>query len=183
MNAAAPEPPPGTRTALATAAVLAGTAAGVGWLYLLRDSGPLRAGPVLRDALALDRLAGGDAQPLLRVLAAFVPAGVFVGLALRALTPLGRIARGVAAGLPAYVLLIVIGTASDAVTRSEPAARYVASQPMRAAVLIPAVVLALCAYAVPGRGPGIGGGPIRRGVVRRRTPAAKRTPTPPQEVD
>lgn len=45
----------------------------------------------------------------------------------------------------------MIGTASDAVTRSEPAARYVGAQPLRAAVLVPALVLALCAYAVPGR--------------------------------
>lgn len=95
---AAPDTPAGIRTVLAVVAVLAGTAAAVGWLYLLRDAGALRSGPALRDALALDRLAGRDAQPLLRVLVAFVPAGLFVGLALRALTPLGRTARALIAG-------------------------------------------------------------------------------------
>jgi hypothetical protein len=176
---AAPHPRAGIRTLLAAAAVLAGTAAGVGWLFLLRDTGALRAGPVLRDALALDRLAGRDAQPLLRVLAAFVPAGLFVGLALRALTPFGRAGRALAAGVPAYVLLGVVGTASDAVSRSEPAARYVGAQPMRAAVFVPALVLALCAYAVPGRGAGRGR-PQRS--VTRRTPSVKSTPTPTQGV-
>jgi hypothetical protein len=176
---AAPDPPAGPRTVLAAATVVAGTAAGVGWLYLLRDTGALRAGPALHDALALDRLAGRDAQPLLRVIAAFVPAGLFVGLALRALTRLGRTARALLAGVPAYVLLGVIGTASDAVTRSAPAARYVGAQPMRAAVLVPALVLALCAYAMPG------GGPRTRSptaLVRRRMPGAKRTPTPTQDA-
>jgi hypothetical protein len=168
----------------ASRAVLAGTAAGVGWPYLLRDSRVLRAGPVLRDALALDRLAGGDAQPLFRVLAAFVPAGLFVGPALRTLTPsLGRTARALLAGVPAYVLLGVIGTASDAVTRSAPAARYVAAQPTRAAVLVPALVLALCAYAIPGRGAGPGSGPIgRQPSVTRHMPRAKGSPTRTQDM-
>lgn len=182
MNAV-PDPPPGARAALAAATVLIATAAGLGWLYLLRDSDLLAAGPVLRDALALDRLAGGDAQPLLRVLAAFVPAGVFAGLALRALTPLGRTARALVAALPAYVLMGVIGTASDAVTRSEPAARYVAAQPLRAAVLVPALVVGVCAYAIPGRPAGHHDGRLlRQRLVRRRMPGAKRTPTPTQDV-
>jgi hypothetical protein len=143
----------GLRAVLAGVVVLAGTAAGLGWLYLLRDAGALRAGPVLPDALALERLAGGDGQPLLRVLGAFVPAGLCVALALRALTGLGRAGRALAAGLPAYVLLIVAGTASDAVTRSDPALRHVAAQPGRAAALVPALVLALCGAVVPDAGP------------------------------
>ena len=167
MNAAR-EPRASVRAAVAGASVLAGTAAGLGWLYLLRDRGALRVGPVLPDALALERLAGRDGQPLLRVLAAFVPAGLFVALALRALTGLGRAGRALAAGLPAGVLLIVIGTASDAVTRSVAALPQLAAQPGRAAVLVPALVLALCAYAVPD--------PRRGGITSRRP----RRPRPPR---
>ena len=193
MNAGA-QPPTGARgirAVLAGATVVAGTAAGVGWLYLLRGAGALRAGPVLPDALALERLAGADGQPLLRVLAAFVPAGLFVALGLRALTGLGRAGRALAAGLPAYALLVVAGTASDAVTRSDPALRHVAAQPGRAAVLVPALVLALCGACLPdaatradrGRRPGrppAARAPARRGGGARSAPAASPTATAPR---
>jgi hypothetical protein len=155
--------------ALAVAIAAAGASAGVGWLYLLRDVGALRAGPALAHALALERLAGRDAQPLLRMLAAFVPAGVVVAVALRAATRLGRAGRAVVAGLPAYAVLIAAGVASDAVTRSRPAAPYVAAQPARAAVWLPALIFAVCAYAVPD--------PRRRTAATRRAPAASRAPT------
>jgi hypothetical protein len=157
------------RVALPLAIVVAGTAAGVGWLYLLRDVGALRAGPSLPDALALERLAGRDAQPLLRVLVAFVPSGLVAAVALHAATSMGRAARALVAGLPAYALLIAAGTASDAVTRSRPAARYVAAQPARAAVWLPALILAACSYALPARPP--------RTASTRPAPAENRAPT------
>jgi hypothetical protein len=157
------------RLGLAVAIVLAGTVAGVGWLYVLRDVRAFEVGPALPDALALERLAGTDAQPLLRVLAAFVPAGLAVAVALRAATELGRARRAVVAGVPAYALLIVAGTASDAVTRSQPAARYVAAQPTRAAAWLPALILVICAYAVPAPRPRTG--------ATHRAPAANRAPT------
>jgi hypothetical protein len=153
----------------------AGAATGVGWLYLLRDVGALRSGPALPDALALERLAGRDAQPLLRVLAAFVPTGVAVAVALRAATGLGRAGRALLAGLPAYAVLITAGTASDAVTRSQPAALYVAAQPTRAAVWLPASIFALCAYALPDRRP--------RTAATHRAPTANRAPTQNQAAD
>jgi hypothetical protein len=158
-----------TRIGLAATMALAGTAAGVGWLYLLRDVRVLDVGPVLPDALALERLAGRDAQPLLRILAAFVPAGFAVAFVLRAAAGLGRAGRAVVAGVSAYALLIAAGTASDAVTRSQPAIRYVAAQPARAAVWLPAVILAICAYAMPAR-------PLRRAATHRAS-AANRAPT------
>jgi hypothetical protein len=163
------------RIALAVASPSAGAAAGVGWLYLLRDVGALRAGPAVPHALALERLAGRDAEPLLRVLAAFVPAGLAVAVALRAATGLGRAGRALLAGLPAYAVLIAAGTASDAVIRSQPAVPYVAAQPARAAVWLPASIFAVCAYALPGR--------RRRTAATHRAPAANRAPTQNQASD
>jgi hypothetical protein len=146
-------PTPRLPAALAAVAVaVVATAAGVGWLYLLRDAQALRVGPALPDALALERLAGADAQPVLRVLAAFVPAGVVAGIAVRRLTRSGAAGRALLAGGPAYVLLMAIGLASDAITHSEPAGRYVAAQPLRAAVWLPALIVALCSASAPGMG-------------------------------
>ena len=146
---------------------------------LLRGTGALRVGPALADALALDRLAGRDAQPLLRVVAAFVPAGLLLALALREVAPAGRTGRAALAGLPAYAVLIAIGAASDAVTRSEPLSRHVAAQPGRAAAWLPALVFALCAYLVPDRARG----PLHpHRPARRRMPPANGTPTAAQDT-
>ena len=56
--------------------------AGMGWLYLLRDLGALAAGPHLARALPLQQLDRSDAQPLLRVAVAWLPAGWAAGAAL-----------------------------------------------------------------------------------------------------
>ena len=56
--------------------------AGMGWLYLLRDIGALTAGPQLARALPLQQLDRSDAQPLLRVAVAWLPAGWAAGAAL-----------------------------------------------------------------------------------------------------
>src|SRR4051794_41252843 len=77
------------------------TLAGVGWLYLLKDVGLLDAGPAVGGALPLERLAGDDAQPLLRVLAAWIPAAAAGAAALSALTQLRPASRGIVAGAPA----------------------------------------------------------------------------------
>src|SRR4051812_25654475 len=90
---------PGAAAAAAVAlSVLVATLAAFGWLYVLRRSGAIAAGPELPDALPLQRLAGGAAQPLSRVVLAWLPAGVVAGLALK-WTGLGR--RGGLAGVAA----------------------------------------------------------------------------------
>jgi len=122
---------------LALAAI---TVAGVGWLYLLRDMGALGAGPRVPDALPLQRLAHGDAQPLLRLVAAWLPAGALAGWLLRALTPVVRAALACACVL---AFLLVAGAALDALTANEPVTRHLAAQPGRAATWIAAALVAI----------------------------------------
>src|SRR5205085_604507 len=87
------------RGALGVAVTVVATAAGVGWLYLLFQWGALDAGPHVSGALPLQQLAGNEAQPLLRVAVAWLPAGVAAGAALTALTRMGWVARGAEVGL------------------------------------------------------------------------------------
>jgi hypothetical protein len=65
-----------------TVAVVIGGLSGVGLLYSLRQLHWLTVGPSVPDALPLLQLAGFAGQPFGRVLAAWVPAGVILGLAL-----------------------------------------------------------------------------------------------------
>jgi hypothetical protein len=137
------------RGALGIAGCVLAVLAGVGWLYLLRHAGALRAGPPVREALPLQRLAGGARQPLARLLAAWVPAGVVAGLAL-GLTPVGRAGRALAAGAIAFGFLAVLGWASDGVTASE-TLRFT-PQLGRAALWLAAGLVALGALIPPPRG-------------------------------
>jgi enterochelin esterase-like enzyme len=66
----------------ATVAVVIGTLSGVGLLYSLRQLHWLTAGPSIPDALPLLQLAGFAGQPAARVIVAWIPAGVVLGLAL-----------------------------------------------------------------------------------------------------
>jgi hypothetical protein len=93
--------------------------AGMGWLYLLRETGALNAGPNLARALPLEQLARGDAQPLLRVACAWLPAGAAAGLALAWGTGWPRPARTAMLGALTGVLLFGTGAISDAVAVSE----------------------------------------------------------------
>jgi hypothetical protein len=124
------------------------TAAGVGWLYLLRHFGALDAGPGINEALPLQRLAGEAAQPLLRLVVAWLPAGIVAGLAMRA-AGVGRAARGVVAFAGCALLLLVAGAASDALTANETVRAHVGSQPERAATWVAAGLMALGAVIAP----------------------------------
>jgi hypothetical protein len=138
------------RIAATPLVLLITVAAGAGWLELLRRSGAFAAGPRITGALPLDRLAGHDGQPLARVLAAWVPAGLVCGAALYALTGWSRPVRGLVAGAGAFVIVFVAGALSDAVTASDPLGSHVAAQwHHQATWLIPAL-LAACAV-MPGR--------------------------------
>jgi glycosyl transferase family 2 len=90
--------------------------AAIGWLYLLRSGGLLATGPRLAGALPLQQLAGDDAQPVLRMGGAWLPAGAIAGLGL---TSLGHVRRPlVAAAGTGGILLVLSGAASDAAASS-----------------------------------------------------------------
>jgi hypothetical protein len=95
--------------------LLAGLLAGTGWLYVLRGLHWLDVGPRIGDALPLLQLASFDAQPLLRVLVAWVLAGALTGVALSRVAPNRRVAP---AFVTALVLLLLAAQESNAVTRN-----------------------------------------------------------------
>jgi hypothetical protein len=147
------------RLAAAVAVVLvvfAAVAGGIGWLYALRHVGALDAGPRLAGALPLQRLAGGATQPLLRVVAAWLPAGLVAGVGVGLVSRLPRPARGAAVFVLALVLVIAVAGASDSVTHSESIRRHLREQPHRAVTWLAAGLMALGAVLAPviGRGAG-----------------------------
>jgi hypothetical protein len=99
--------------------VVAVTAGGVGWLYLLFQAGALPAGPRVDGALPLQQLAGNDAQPLARLAVAWLPAGLGAGVALAGLTALGRPARSLVVAAIASILLVAAGAVSDAIALND----------------------------------------------------------------
>jgi hypothetical protein len=92
-------------------AVLAGT----GLLYGLRGFGWLRFGPGLGDSLPLLQLAGFDAQPVARVVVAWLLAGVALGVLLPGSKLRSRVVIAVGLGLP---LLLFASECSFAVARN-----------------------------------------------------------------
>jgi hypothetical protein len=111
---------------------------GIGWLYLLRSADLLAAGPPVQGALALKQLALADAQPLLRVLAAWLVTGLAAGAVLGALA--GRRAKPLLIGLAAgsALLLVVAGAASDALANNERLVAQLTDQ-----LSVPALAVAL----------------------------------------
>jgi hypothetical protein len=101
--------------------------AGVGWLYELRTWRVLGLGPAVPGALPLQQLAGDDAQPLLRVVVAWVPAGALAGWALAG-TLRARPTRALATALAGWALLILAGAVSDAAAISDPVLTHLAPQ-------------------------------------------------------
>jgi hypothetical protein len=138
------------------AVVLVTVAGGIGWLYALRHAGALKAGPRLADALPLQRLAGGAAQPLARVVAAWLPAGLVAGLGVGLVSRLRRPGRGLVVFALGLALVLAVAAASDSVTHSEPIRRHLHEQPHRAATWVAAGLMALGALVAPviGRGAG-----------------------------
>lgn len=129
------------------------TAAGVGWLYLLFQAAVLPVGPRLAGALPLQQLASSDAQPLLRLVAAWLPAGVAAGV----LVPgLGRVGRTILVGVVSAAVLIAAGAVSDAVALNERVVPHLGPQLGRAGTWV-AVGLMV-----------IGSLPVGRGRVGRR---------------
>lgn len=136
--------------------VLAAVAGGIGWLYALRHVGVLKAGPRLADALPLQRLAGGAAQPLLRVVVAWLPAGLVAGVGVGLVSRLRRPVRGAAVFALALAIVLAVAAASDSLTRNEPIRRHLHEQPHRAATWLAAGLMALGAVLAPRMGRGAG---------------------------
>jgi hypothetical protein len=117
--------------------------AGVGWLYLLRGVGALDIGPNVAGALPLQQLAGGAAQPLLRLVVAWVPAGLVAGLALRSGTHLSPAGRAVLLALLAWVLLVLAGAASDAAAISASVQSHLPDQLTRAGTWVAVALMSV----------------------------------------
>jgi sulfite exporter TauE/SafE len=139
------------RPAAALGVAIGGTAAGIGWLYLLRDAAALDAGPSVREALPLQRLAGGAAQPLLRLVIAWLPAGLIAGVLLAAAGYRRRAVRAAVMFALTLVLLLALGAMADAVTASERLGDHLTAQPGRAATWLAAALVAAGAAMPPGR--------------------------------
>jgi hypothetical protein len=132
---------------LAPVVIVAG---GVGWLDLLSRVEVLDLGPLAPGALPLYRLAGGEAQPLARVLLAWIGAGLVMGALLASIRRLGRLARAGLAALIGGVTLVAIGAVQDAVTTSEPLRRHVVAQLSHEGLWVAVAVLSACAL-IPAR--------------------------------
>jgi len=106
-------------------AVVVIVAAGVGWLYTVRDTSVLAVGPRLAEALPLQRLARTDAQPLLSLVVVWLATGLGAGTVLAWMR-----ARGAAAwaGTTALAVLVLTTAASDAVTESQRLVPHLAPQ-------------------------------------------------------
>jgi hypothetical protein len=136
--------------------VLAAVAGAIGWLYALRHVGVLKAGPKLADALPLQRLAGGARQPLVRVVVAWLPAGLVAGVGLGLVSRMRRPGRGLVVFVLGLALVLVVAAASDSVTHNEPIRSHLREQPHRAVTWLAAGLMALGAVLAPviGRGAG-----------------------------
>ena len=135
------------RSLAALFVVVATTAVGIGWLYLLRHAGALGAGPRIGEALPLQRLAGNASQPLLRLVAAWLPTGVVAGFALRGARVRHRDVRAGVMFVGCLVVLLIAGAVADGLTANESVRSHLAAQPHRAATWLAAALMALGAAA------------------------------------
>jgi hypothetical protein len=97
--------------------VFAGVLAGTGWLYVFRGLHWLEVGPRIADSLPLLQLASFDGQPLLRVVVAWLLAGLLTGVALVSLAPWRR---ALLTGIGGLVLLLLGSQAAYSLARNIP---------------------------------------------------------------
>jgi hypothetical protein len=124
-------------------------AAGTGWVYVLRGLRVLSSGPRLQGALPLEQLAGASAQPFVRMLVAWLPAGLVAGLVLAALTRLSRPLRAAAIAIPSAVLLLAASAASDAIAQNESFSQHVGPAFSRGGVWLAVALLAAGSLIAP----------------------------------
>lgn len=119
--------------ALGVSTALLSVAIGTGWTDGLRGWGVLAAGPHVVGALPLRELAGAADQPLLRVIAGWVPTGVLAGLLLRRHRPAARVAL---LGVPFLLLFAALSDAAFALVHNLRLAHVVESRPPSAATFV-----------------------------------------------
>ncbi len=129
--------------------VVAAVTAGTGWLYILRHDHALALGPRFHGALPLQQLAGGDAQRLGRIAAAWVPAGLVLGLALAVLTRLPRYGRAAIAALGGIVILLPASAFSDALAQNDPVSAHIPSGFTRPGVWLSIALFVVGVLAAP----------------------------------
>jgi len=100
-------------------------------------------------ALPLQQLAGGDAQPLLRMVVAWLPAGIAVGVALGALTRMSRPARAALTALVSAVLLLAASAVSDAIAQNDAVHEHVSAAFSRQAIWLAVGLLTLGTLIAP----------------------------------
>ncbi|HET8672411.1 MAG TPA: hypothetical protein VFL87_02150 [Thermoleophilaceae bacterium] len=126
-----------------------GVVAGTGWLYMLRDLHFPASGPMLDGALPLQQLAGGASQPLSRMLVAWLPAGLALGVTLVGLTRIPRMVR-VALVIPSSALLLLVANAvSDAITQNNAVNQHISSSFTRSGIWLAVGLLALGTLIAP----------------------------------
>ena len=122
---------------------LTALAAGIGVLYLIRSEALLAIGPRIPGALPLQQLAGGEAQPLLRLALAWVPAGLIAGLAFGFLTGLGSGIRAGSLAALAGIVLLTAGAAADAIAITDPLGPHLLPQLTRVGTWIAVALFAV----------------------------------------
>ena len=131
---------------LGAAAILACSAAVLGFLYTMRQLGWLAVGPPVPDALPLLQLAGFDAQPLARVVVATLLVGLALGVAL---IRVERRRRVVLVAVFALFVMLLGSDASYALARNLRLGPILLNRSPAVGPCLEALVLAL-ASALPG---------------------------------
>jgi hypothetical protein len=108
-------------------------------LYAVLAMGATRGTEVDRAITA----AGGEAQPLLRMIIAWVPAGLVAGLALGSLTNLGPRARTATLAALAAAVLLIAGAAADSIAITDPLRPHLLPQLARAGTWMAVVLFTL----------------------------------------
>jgi len=121
--------------------------AGIGFLYLLRRSGALDVGPGVHGALPLQQLAGGETQPLARVIVSWLVAGLVAGAALARVSRVRVLVGLVGLALLGALLLLAAGAGADAVAISDNLGPHLAPQLGRAGTWMAVALLVLGAAA------------------------------------
>jgi hypothetical protein len=115
----------------------------------LRQGHVLGLGPRFDGALPLQQLAGGDAEPLLRMLVAWLPAGLAAGVALDALTRLSRPLRAALTAVVGAALLLAASAISDSIAQNDAVSEHVSAAFTRQAIWLAVALLALGALIAP----------------------------------
>lgn len=123
--------------------------AGTGWLYILRDLHFPASGPLLDGALPLQQLAGGASQPLSRMLVAWLPAGLALGVTLATLTRIPRPSRAALVVATAAAMLLVANAVSDAITQNNAVREHISSSLNRSGIWLAVGLLALGTLIAP----------------------------------